>query len=249
MRLITIFFILPLLTACGASSSIKYTTVSVFKDKGGVFLGSNKEGQTVIGMSPYVAEVVASSNDSTSSNSADLDKNSFNLLSSNSFGKIRQGSLTVGSRAVNVLVYEDTAEIAGLFLVPVPSEGLLMMAGGDKLNGLPTGTFRYSGQNVVSVRASGSYREVGTFVLDVDFTSQKFDFAGTTASNTINGSGVIDSSNGRFGSNSLSFRRNGTKYDATMYGVFSGTNAKAVSGIYHTNDAYPDFAGGFVGSR
>ena len=62
MRLITIFFILTLLTACGASSPIKYTTVSVFKDKGGVFLGSNKEGQTVIGMSPYVAEVVASSN-------------------------------------------------------------------------------------------------------------------------------------------------------------------------------------------
>jgi len=255
MRLKTLLITLPLLTACGATapttSVVTYTTLSVFSDGGGVFRGlGNDTGKTLIGITPDVANVVASANDAASSDSpSGIDPSTFALVSSNSLGTIRQGSLTVGSTAVNVTVYENIGETSALLYLAVPSDGSQLLALGDELSGLPTGTFRYTGQQTLGVRTSGSSPEVGSFALDANFDSNTFIYSGVTDNTTLGGSGVIDSSSGRLASTALALTTPIGNYTATMHGLFQGASAAGVTGVYHTNDTNPDFAGGFVGSR
>ena len=254
MRLTTIFMILPLLTACGAAiptNPVTYTSLTVFSDGGGVMRGLGTDtGATLIAITPNVASVVTSGNNSAASDTPSaIDPASFALVSSNARGDIRSGTLTVGSTVVNVDVYTDIAETAGLLKLTVPSDGNQIMAIGNQVDGMPTGTFSYVGQHIFGVRSAGGTTEVGAFDLNANFDSSTFTYSGLTDNTTLSGSGVIDSSNGRIASNSLSLTTPSGGYTVTMHGQFHGTNATGVSGIYHTNDTNPDFSGGFVGSR
>ena len=42
---------------------------------------------------------------------------------------------------------------------------------------------------------------------------------------------------------------NGSTYTATIHGLLSGSGASSVTGVFHTNDSRPDYAGAFVAKK
>ena len=242
-----------LLSGCGAglqTSSNPFNVVSRFSDSAGVFKGVDAaSGNTAVGISPDVVNVIKSANESSSGSVVGIDPSSFALLSSNSLGKIRQGTMAAGDLTANVTIYSNTSESASLILLGVPGIANILMARGTKLVGYPSGTYTYSGQHGAGRRVVGATPELGSFSLNANFNSGVFTYSGSTTNTSLTGSGVIDKTSGQIAGNSLTMRTPSRTYSATMYGNLHGNNAADVSGVFHTNDTNPDYAGGFVGSR
>jgi hypothetical protein len=255
-KTIGLVVVLGILTGCGGSattttsSQVNYSTVTVFSDSAGVFRGVSGSGGAAVGISPEVASVVRAANTSSSDDTiTTVDRSSFALLSSNALGKIRQGTVAAGSTTVNVTIYENNSGDSGVVLFEVPSEGNLLFAAGSALSGYPSGSFTYYGQHAAGRRIVNATPELGSFALVADFNNDVFGYSGTTASTQLTGSGVIDKTNGRIAGSGFSLATPYGTYSATVHGNFHGTNAAEVTGIFHTNDTNPDYAGGFVGAR
>ena len=246
---ITIFMLSGLLSGCGAGlQTASYTTVSIFDDASGVFRAVNtKSGIKGGGLSPNVVNEVNAANKGTGATAVDV--SSFALLSSNSLGKIRQGTISLGSYSANVTVFQNTSESADLTLMEVPNIANFLINRGKVLAGYPVGNYTYTGQHAAGARRVGGTPELGSFSLNANFNSGTYTYTGSTANTSLVGSGIIDKVNGGIAGNSFTLRTQFSSYPATMYGDFHGNNAVDVSGIFHTNDSNPDYAGGFVGSR
>ena len=240
-----------LLSGCGATTQqLPFTVVSMFSDSAGVFKGVDAAtGNTAVGISPDVVNVIESANESPSGGVTGIDPSSFALLSSNSLGKIRQGTMAAGDLTANVTIYTNTSESASLILLGIPRIANVLMAKGTKLVGYPSGTYTYSGQHGAGRRVAGVTPELGSFSLNANFNSGAFTYTGSTTNTSLTGSGVIDKTSGKIAGNSFTMTTPYRTYSATMYGNFHGNSAADVSGVFHTNDTNPDYAGGFVGSR
>lgn len=254
MRIIVgTLLILLTLSGCGGGASTstvpQFTTLSVFSDSAGVFRGvNNSTGQVAVGISPEVASIVEGANNSSDS-TTNIDRSSFALVSSNAYGQIRQGALTSGGTTANVTIYETNSGNSGVVLMEFPSVANILMASGPALSGFPSGSFTYYGQHAAGRRVVNASPESGSFALAANFDTDTFGYYGSTANTVLSGSGVIDKSNGRLAGSNFSMVTPYGTYSATVHGNFHGTNAAEVTGIFHTNDTNPDFAGGFVGVR
>ena len=250
---ITILILSGLLSGCGAglqTTKANWSTVSIFNDASGVFRVVNtKKGLIGGGISPNVVNEVNAANKGTGATAIDV--SSFALLSSNSLGKIRQGTISLGSTSANITVYQNTSESADLTLTEVPNTMNFLIHRGKILAGYPVGNYTYTGQHAMGRKRVGVTPELGSFSLNANFNSGTYTYTGSTANTSLVGSGLIDKVNGGLAGNSftLSLRNQSSSYSTTMYGNFHGNNAVDVSGIFHTNDSNPDYAGGFVGSR
>ena len=244
-----------LLAACGGGggsasntpASLSLTTQRVFADRAGVARGTDDSGNKVILITPEVAAVVSAPDNST----ADIQVSAFPVVRNlNTNARLRQGAITVDGVAVNVTVVEDNGGEAALALAEIPGFANQLMAISTPSTTLPSGNFQYSGTLATGVRnVNNPQVELGSFTLDANFNAQSFAINGSTTSDTVSGSGVIDNSSGKINSSNITMVTSGTNRTATLYGQFSGNNAESVSGVFHTNEQTPAYAGGFVGSR
>jgi len=247
---ISLIIMCSLLSACGAvSQTTTWSTVAIFNDASGVFSVSDTAGNTGLGLSPNVVNEVNYANGPSSNNIADQPLSSFALVSSNSLGTIRKGTLNTGTMTGNVTVYSNPAESSHMLVFAVPHVGSMLLTQGKKLEGYPSGTYTYSGQHLNGSRAVGGSPELGSFSLSANFSSGAYTYIGSTQNTSLTGSGLLNKANGKIAGNAFTMNTPFRTYSATMYGYFSGSNAANVSGVFHSNDTNTDYAGGFVGSR
>lgn len=259
----TIFAASCALAACGGGSgsadsnggpsappTANYSALTAFADGGGVGRGVDEDGGQLVFIGPDITEAIAQLNDQSQDDLADIDIEDFPIVQVfDNDANLREGAISVEGFTFNVTIVEDAGGQAGIFLFEDPGFSNILMAGGTGVGSLPAGTFTYSGTLATGLRSANPQAEFGEFVLLADFNSGNFDFDGATLSDTVSGSGTIDSSSGTIASNNMEMNTSGVERSATMYGQFHGNQAESVSGVFHSNEPTPVYAGGFAGSR
>lgn len=241
---------LIILTGCGGTNDVSFTTLSVLSNGQGIARGITNTGEQALLYTSEVVEVVAGANNSANS-SLGVTISDLPITSITGNTIIRTGTMTSGGYTFNVSAVEDSTVVnAEAIYMETPGYADLAMVAGAAYSSPPTtGSYAYSGtqtSNARSVKAPGS---IGTFALSVDFSSDAFGYAGSSGIVNVSGSGVLDSANGRFATSSLSISAGGSSYGGTMHGMLHGNGAKDTSGVFHTDDYAPDYAGTFIGSR
>lgn len=227
----------------GGSANAQFTTLAAFSDGAGVAQGQAANGERAILIAPEIAQVVASANDPVTG----IQFSSFPIVQTLPTAKVRSGTVTLDGNVANITIVEDNGGEAGLIYVEFPGYANALAAVGNGVGVLPNGQFTYNGVHVVGSRFSNEY-EVGAFTLDADFTNRTFSYNGTTTSTSLTGSGIIDASNGTLRSNNMTSNVPGSTSGANLYGQMHGGAAQSVSGVFHTNESNPSYAGGFAGS-
>ncbi|MFD1194020.1 hypothetical protein ACFQ3C_05005 [Seohaeicola saemankumensis] len=245
--------VLGLLSACGGGStsvvpSASFTTLRAFSDGAGVGRGVASDGTETVFIAPDIAAVVAGANQSSGNEVVDVQFSDFSVVQTLPTAVVRSGTITVEGEVANVLIIEDNGGEAGLVYLEFPGYADAVFAVGSAYGAAPGGEFTYSGAHIVSNRIFGG-AEVGDFTLTANFTNGTFSYNGSTTNTSLTGSGGIDVANGRFASGSLTSTVSGSTATASMYGQLHGDTAQSVSGVFHTNEANPTYAGAFVGSR
>jgi hypothetical protein len=246
---------IALLTACGGGATsnnpvASYTTLQVFNDGAGVARGTGNDGSQALVITPDVTEVVAEANTVTGSDIAGLQVSDFAIVQSlGTNANLRSGALTTNGVTMNILAVEDLGGEAGIILAEIPNYASIVMVTGTQYGSAPSGTFTYSGTMGMGPRTTNATAELGSFTMSANFSNQTFTYNGTTTSNSVSGSGVLDTTNGRFATNSLAINTNNVSRTGTMYGQMHGSTAKSVSGVFNTNETSPFYTGAFVGSR
>ena len=242
------------LAACGGSSTgssvASYTALKVFSDGAGVGRGVDADGNQLLFISPDINQVVAEANRVTENDLANVQLSDFPVveqLSTNA--NRRDGTFTFNGVTANVIAIEDLGGEAGIIYFEIPNTANLAMATGTKLGSLPSGNFLYAGTLVTGLRDIDPILENGSFQMTTNFDTGTFTFSGSTLSDTVNGSGFINTSSGQLSSNQITMNTSGENRSATMYGQFHGSSAQSVSGVFHSNESNPAYAGAFVGSR
>ena len=244
-----------LLAACGGSSTsnnpvASYTTLQVFGDRAGVARGTANNGNQALIITPEVSAVVANASRVTANQIDAIQFSDFPIvrrLETNA--NLRMGTFTTDSITFNVRVVEDLGGEAAIMLAEVPDFANILVVEGSQYGGAPTGTFTYNGTMAMGRRVVNPDPEYGSFSMSADFSNQTFDYNGTTASNSVVGSGVLNTTNGRFSTDSLDINTSGVSRTGTMHGQTHGSSAQSVSGVFHTNEIRPLYTGAFVGSR
>jgi hypothetical protein len=252
VKLLAALAALALLAACGGSStgSASYTTLKVFSNGDGVGRGVASDGTKMVFITPDVGTTVTAANNG-SSDALNVTASDFPIvqnLATNA--NLRQGAVTIEGIAANVTIVEDLGGDASLILFDIPGYASLGMAGGSAMTGNPTGTHTYNGTMTMGSRSSGaSGQQIGSFAMSADFNAETYSFSGATASHSLSGTGIIDTTSGRFASNTLNATTFGAARSATMYGELHGDAANSVSGVFHTNESSATYSGGFVGTK
>jgi hypothetical protein len=253
-RIVTLFIATSFLSACGGGGGstpvVSFSTVTLFSDGAGVGLGENTTQNTqMVFISPDIVDVVAAANQSANSGITSIDSSSFGVSGTTATATIRSGTITSGGVTFNVTAYEDNGGEATALLLEVPSVANLVLTSGTPFTGTPSGTFTYNGLHAIGRRGVIAAPELGSFSMSANFSNNTYSYSGTTTNSSLSGSGILNTSSGRFASSSMTLNAPLGTYTATQYGLFHGTNATSVSGVYHSNDTNPDYAGAFVGSR
>lgn len=255
-----------LLTACGGSgggdvsANANFTTLRIFSDGAGVGQGVASNGTQTVFIAPNIVDAVALSNQNNPV--SDIQFSEFPIVETGETAVMRRGSLLVEGQVADVTIVEDRGREASL--VYLVSENLTeeFFAVGSAFGSAPNGAFTYNGVHIIEDRFSG-IKTHGTFALTANFSDKTFNYNGDSSTvsietstriiteniSTLSGSGTIDTINGRFSSNNLSSNVGGGTGTATMYGQLNGSSAQSVSGVFHTNEGDPFYAGAFVGSR
>lgn len=241
------------LTACGGGGGVSssFSAVSVLSDRSGVARVSG-ESQTLV-LIPEVDAYIAQGNSGgtgTSDDNFELDQ--VPIIGSTSVATIRQGAVTDKSgNSQNITVYEINNADEGFGLVEVPQYGVVYFIAGSErpLSNIPSGSFTYTGNQVVRHWQGGSFKEFGNVVIDADFTNNEFVYSGNSTNAGVNGIGYLDTSTGKLTSVDANIIANGSTYTATIHGLLSGAGASSVTGVFHTNDSRPDYAGAFVAKK
>lgn len=252
---------LVLLTACGggggetsaqiAEDPIRFTALSVLTNGQGVarFTGNNAVGLVY---SPEIAAAIASANSSTNDSSiGSIDPDNFPITSTTQTTTTRKGTVTTDDITVNVTILENnlTGDAFGIYF-DIPDAPDIVMVGGEALTLVPTsGTVTYTGFFTQSAFTEVSPGQIGSFVMNINFSANTFTINASTSSMSLSGGGSINPSNGLYASTDIAVGINGTNYTASLYGNLNGVAANSISGLFHTNDTAPDFSGSFVGSK
>jgi hypothetical protein len=233
----------------GSSPQVTGSTVKLFEDGAGVALATNvSNNQKLLTLSPEIVDVVSSLNSSSNVDDS-VDFSNLTLSGTTATAKIYTGTVTIEGITANLTGYDDNSGEAALLFLEIPLRANAVYATGTPLNGIPSGTYTYNGLHGFGRRAVGVTPEIGGFSMSANFSAGTFSYSGTTTSSTLTGSGAIDAGVGRFTSTTMSLNAPLGSYTASLHGLLHGTNAVAVSGVYHSNDTYPDYAGAFVGAR
>ena len=245
---------LAVLAGCGSSNptvtqieSRSATTVTVFSDGSGVARDISEDVAMVI-MTGDIQSGVNNANSSGDDVNA-VDVSNVSYRSSNTFGQYSSGSATINGNAVDLEVYESFS--GGVYIVYAgSSSGSLIMAGGNPVSNIPTGSFTYTGNNILGNRDS-SYSEDGSFSMNVNFSTGNAAISGSTANSTFGGNGIsVNTSDGTFHDSGITMSVNGDpSVPATITGQFNGDGATGVTGMYHDNSSNPLTVGIFAGER
>lgn len=248
------------LAACGGggggvttpSPAVTFSTLKSFSDGAGVGRGVATDGTEVVFIAPDISELVTAANQSSSSPLVDVQFSDFAVTETLSTAVVREGTISFGGEVAAVLIIEDNSGEAGVVYLDVPNYGTAVFATGSAYGAAPSGQFTYNGVNTITNRIDTG--GAGDFALTANFTNGTFTYNGNFSygasdSASLTGTGTIDTVNGRLDSSNLSANVAGSTSAATMYGQLHGTSAEAVSGVFHTNEANPNYAGAFVGSK
>lgn len=243
-----------LLAACGGgatSTSGTYTSVRVFSDAAGVVRAVSSSGERAVIITPNVAQFVNLANTTPEQTLVQYEVKDFEItrvLTTNA--NLRSGAITQNGVVINVYGVEDLGGEAGAIYAEVPNTANFVYSVGSSYGSAPTGTFSYEGTLATGIRSvSDPQLELGSFILVANFDQRTYGISGSTLSDTIDGTGVLNTSTGTFQTDNLRMVTSSTSRTATMYGQFHGVSAQSVSGVFHTNENDPVFAGAFVGSR
>lgn len=244
-----------LLAACGGGGSsntqVEISPERLFLDGAGVARGVAVDGSSVLIMIDDVAGFVdfiqTNGIDNSTSGLAPSNFNVVQSLSTNA--NLRQGAINSGSIVGNVIIVEDLGGQAFNALIEIPGQEIMIFTRGSKFGSAPSGSFTYSGTFVTGLRSVTPEIEYGSFALTANFNNKTFSINASNAFDTLSGSGSVNTSNGELASNSLVMNTSGTSRTASLYGSLHGNNAESVSGMFHSNEASPVYAGTFVGSR
>ena len=231
------------LSACGGGgTSGVFNTSRVFSDGAGVglFTLKNEQGYWI---APNIAQV-------TTDNLVFINDDNFPIVQVFSNGaRLRQGAAVVEGVGINVYVIDDPAQKSKLVYYDAPGIATVLGGWGPTYTGAPSGNYSYNGTFAAGPRIFGRDPEVGLFNLDADFSSQSFTFSALSNTYSLSGSGFVNLGTGQLTSRVMNFSTGYTNRSASMDGLLHGPSAEGVSGVFHTNEANPAFAGGFAGTR
>ena len=246
-------FVAFALTACGGGGGVSssFSAVSVLSDGSGVarIAGGSSTLVLITEVDAYIAQGNAGL---TGTSDGNLKLDQVPIIGSTNVATIRQGAVTdKGGTSQNITVYEINNATEGFALIEVPQYDVVYFAAGsDKpLSNIPSGSFTYTGNQVVRHWQGGSFKEFGDVTINADFTNKEFVYSGNSANTGVNGIGYLDTSTGKLTSVDASIIANGSAYTATIHGLLSGAGASSITGVFHTNDARPDYAGAFVAKK
>ena len=242
-----------LLAACvGGSTSntptASFTTLKGFSDGAGVGRGVTSDGKEMLFITSGIAETVAAANQSAANPVGDIQFSDFAVVQTLPTAVVREGTITIEGVVANVTIVENNDGKAGIIYLVLPDLSNAVLVTGSAYGTAPNGSFTYNGVHIIMDRFSGN-AEDGAFTLTADFNNKSFYYSGTTNNSSLTGSGLIDTQNGRFASSNLTSNVSGDTNTASMYGQLHGSSAQSVTGVFHTNESDPSYAGAFVGSR
>lgn len=238
-------------SACGGGGGpveVSYNTLRVFSDGAGVAVGTTGATKELT-LIPEVSAVVTEVNNLGDASQYTVELSSFPIIGSTANSTIRQGAITSDGITQNILIYEIDGE-QGFGQITMPEYGIKYysaQSNGDPVN--PTGTFTYAGDQLVEAWQSGSFSEIGTVTITANFDSNSISYSGQTASSTLNGTGVLEVDEARFTDVDATLVVSGQTYTTTIHGLVNGTDASSTTGVFHTNDLTPDYAGAFVAKK
>jgi len=242
----------------GSSSSVSGSANSVsivktFSDGAGVARAQEIDPDdgsiaNVVIIAPQIANIEAAFNRVATDGSLETFTNeSATPLGNGMF--LFTGQSTFDGAAVDVrALIDDTDDDNGVFLISNNNFNT-GFASGIPLVGTPVGNHTFTGPMSMGPRGVVASQELGSFNLIANFNANSYNFSGTTANNSLAGSGSFDLQAGTFTSESFTATTNGTVRGATVHGLLHGNGATAVSGVFHTNENSPTHAGGFYGRR
>jgi len=252
-KLFTSLPVLALLAACGGSggSGVSFTTLSVLGNGDGIARGVTNTGEEALFYSPDVAVVVAEANAASSSNIANVRSSDFPITSQSGNARIRSGTMLSEGITFNVTALEDirTSDASAVFIQMPSGFNDISMVTGTSYTNAPSGSYTYNGTQATTSSNTIAPGATGSFTMVADFGQSTFQYNGTSGGVGVNGSGALDTANGRFATSGLSVTSGSSTYGGTMHGLMHGSGASATSGIFNTSGSSPAYTGAFVGSR
>jgi len=204
----------------------------------------------VVIIAPQIANIETVFNRVTAVGSNDLEtltNESATALGNGMF--LVTGQSTFDGAAVDVRALADNTDDENAVFLISNNNFNAGFAVGIPMVGTPVGNHTFTGPMSMGARGVVASQELGSFTLIADFNANSYNFSGTTANNSLAGSGSFDLQAGTFTSESFTATTNGTVRGATVHGLLHGNGATAVSGLFHTNENSPTHAGGFYGRR
>ena len=224
----------------------------IFGDGAGVARGTANDGSQALIITPQVKAVVE--NASTASQIDDLQLSDLPIVQRlETNANLRRGAFRTDGITFNVLAVEDLEGEAVIIQAEVPNVTNFLGVEGSQYGAAPTGTFTYNGTIAMGRRVGNASTDFGSFSMSADFSNQEFTYRGDTTSNSVTGSGFLNTTTGRFTTDTptgtLTITTSGVPRPGTMHGQTHGSSAQSVSGVFHTNEINPLYSGAFVGSR
>lgn len=244
---------LSILAACGGGGDgfASFQALSVLPNGDGIARAISNTGAQALIYSPEITTVVASANAANSSSVANVSASDFPIVSQSGTYRLRRGTVFVDGFTVNVRAVEDirTSNAAIVFFEAPQGSNDTAIVTGSQYSSAPVGSYTFSGTQVTTVRHGLAPGSIGTFTLSANFAQQTFQYSGNSGGVSVRGSGVLDTSHGRFATSNLSVTSGTTTYGGTMHGLLHGNGATSTSGVFHAAGSSPAYTGAFVGSR
>ena len=241
-------FLISLLAACGGSTteSVTATAIKIFSDGAGVarIVADSGTNLEMVMIAPSIVAEVANANTNGFDSSGSVDVTQYPIISQSNGYNLRQGT----SDGSNIIVAEKIGSGKSSIVYLWNNTQDAIATGSRTYTSAPVGNYTYSGLYFAGARGA-SFSEIGDLSLSANFTSNTFTINASGTSTSLTGAGFIDPSNGRISSAGLTFNSPSSSYTASTIGNLSGVGSTDVVGVFYTNDANPDYAGAFAGSR
>jgi len=247
------YFLMSLLAACGGGStggstteSVTATAIKIFSDGAGVarIVADSGTNLEMVMIAPSIVAEVANANTNGFDSSGSVDVTQYPIISQSNGYNLRQGT----SDGSNIIVAEKIGSGKSSIVYLWNNTQDAIATGSRTYTSAPVGNYTYSGLYFAGARGA-SFSEIGDLSLSANFTSNTFTINASGTSTSLTGAGFIDPSNGRISSAGLTFNSPSSTYTASTIGNLSGVASTDVVGVFYTNDADPDYAGAFAGSR
>ena len=169
---------MSLLAACGGGSTTESVTASaikIFSDGAGVarFVSNETANKEMVMIANNIIAEVANANAEGISSTGTVDITQYPIISQSNGYNLRQGVLTEGSLAVNVIIAEKIGSGKSSIAYLWDNSADVIATGSRAYGSAPTGSHTYSGLYFAGGRSS-SFSEIGNLSLSTNFTSNTF---------------------------------------------------------------------------